>query len=267
MRFPLIAGLVLGMAAMPGVSSGAAKDSEAVLVIQDERPQIDVLAKFLGEKGGLRCEIVDQRHIPKDCSGYKAVIVFVHGQLHEAAERASIDYCKAGGRLVVLHHSISRARRKNKFWLGFLGIELREGKLEDGGYTWRHDVTFDLVNLRPTHYITSHAVHWPATVSYTSSDGPSVEKTYSAIRLAGTEVYLNHRFTDGAEKTVLCGFKFKDEKTGRVFMQDRSVWLKQSGQGHVVYIQPGDIVADYENPNVVQMILNAIRWIPDGKGP
>lgn len=71
---------------------------------------------------------------------------------------------------------------------------------------------------------------------------------------------MNHKFTDGREKTVLCGLKYYDPRNGELFMQDRAVWLKPYGEGDIVYILPGETPADYENPNIAQMILNAVMW-------
>ena len=69
-----------------GISGPAGK--AGVLIIQDERPQMDVLAKFLEEKGKLPVTIVDQQNRPKELSSYKAVIVFIHKELAEQTERA-----------------------------------------------------------------------------------------------------------------------------------------------------------------------------------
>ncbi|MHC4204977.1 MAG: hypothetical protein ACYSTT_10030, partial [Planctomycetota bacterium] len=85
----------------------ASEECSEVLIIQDERPQMDVLAKFLTEKAKLSVKIIDQQSLPKQLSEYKAVIVFIHRDLHEQTERAIINYTKAGGRLIALHHSIS----------------------------------------------------------------------------------------------------------------------------------------------------------------
>jgi type 1 glutamine amidotransferase len=71
---------------------------------------------------------------------------------------------------------------------------------------------------------------------------------------------MNHKFTDGREKTVLMGFKFLDDRNGQMFMQDRAGWLKKYGNGEVIYLMPGHAVTDFENDSFAQMILNAITW-------
>jgi len=239
------------------------QSSHRVLIIQDERPQIDVLAGYLEDRGGLSCEIVDQKHIPADLSVYKAVIVFIHYRLEQHTERVTLDYCHQGGRWIGLHHTISRARRsQNKSLMESLGLALPEGNVRDGGYIWRHGAEWYLVNLNPNHYITSHGISWPDEVRYRSSDTPSLEGTFPAIRLNDTEVYLNHTFTDGRVKTILCGMKYEDKKTATTFMQDRGAWLKPYGAGYLIYMQPGHACSDYQHPGIAQMILNAITWNP-----
>jgi len=241
-----------------------------VLIVQDEMPQVEVLAGFLRDSGKLEVTIADQAALPDELSPFRAVLGFIHKKLERATELAIIDYTKSGGRFVCLHHTISSAKAKNEFFFDFLGIRLdnpqaaREPVEPGGHYGWRNDggkgVTLTLVNLNPHHYITNHQVQWGEKITYTPSDHPSVEGMYPSLSLENSEVYLNHKFTDGREKTVLCGFKFFDDRNGRLFMQDRAVWLKKYGRGEIIYILPGDNPADYENKNIAQMILNAITW-------
>nr|WKN38869.1 ThuA domain-containing protein [Tunicatimonas sp. TK19036] len=243
-----------------------------VLVVQDEMPQIEVLSDFLQNTGKLKVDVVDQAHLPDDMSSYQAVIGFIHGELKVAAEKAIIAYTEAGGRYVCLHHSISSGKAKNEFYFDFLGIQLDHPEssskpVKPGeGYGWFHDdengITYTLVNLNPHHYITNHHIEWSTPVAYTSSDEPAVEREYPAIALQKTEVYMNHKFTDGREKTVLCGVKYSDPRNGELFMQDRGVWWKHYGEGLIFYLMPGHASSDYENPNIAQMVLNAINWQP-----
>ena len=97
--------------------------------------------------------------------------------------------------------------------------------LPGGGYGWREEVTLTLVNLNPSHFITSHKVSWGEEIPYTSSDQPGNETLYPSISLHESEAYMNHKFTDGREKTVLLGFKFFDDRNSQMFMQDRAGWL------------------------------------------
>ena len=241
-----------------GVS--APEERSGVLIIQDERPQMDVLAQFLAEKGKLPVKIIDQQSLPNQLSEYKAVIVFIHRDLHEKTERAIIDYTKAGGRLIALHHSISSKKAENKFYFDFLGMQLNKGPMEEGGYAWKA-TSWTLVNLNTKHYITNHNIEWNKQVTYTSSDQPSVKKLYAGIKLKDdSEVFINHRFTDGREKTVLCGLIYTDKKSGKTYMQDRGAWIKKQGQGTIIYLMPGHSVSDYQNENIAQMVLNTVNW-------
>jgi len=251
--------IVLFIAALTcGVSGPGGK--AGVLIIQDERPQMDVLAKFLEGKGKLAVTIVDQQSRPEELSSYKAVIVFIHKELAEPTERAIIDYTRAGGRLVCLHHSISSKKAENKFYFDFLGVQLNKGPMEDGGYAYKAS-SWTLVNLNSKHYITNHDITWDDQVKYTSSDQPSAEKSYPCTRLGNdSEVFVNHRFTDGRDKTVLCGLIYTDKPSGKTYMQDRGGWIKTQGKGTFVYLMPGHCVSDYQNQRVAQMVLNAVTW-------
>lgn len=231
-------------------------------------PQIEVLARFLKEEGNLELTVVDQASVPQNLSSFSSVIGFIHGKLEETTEVSIIEYTRNGGRYVCLHHSISGGKAKNKLYFDFLGIQLdnpeasRNPVEPGGGYGWRKGVILTLVNLNPSHYITSHKVNWGERIAYTASDFPSAEEMYPSISLEDSEVYLNQKFTDGREKMVLCGMKFYDDRNGNWFMQDRGVWIKKQGKGEIIYFLPGDTPSDYKNQNISQMILNAIEWVP-----
>lgn len=250
---------VAGIALLLGTSSEGRTE---VLIIQDELPQMKVLAGFLQEKGRLSVTIRDQASLPKDFSAYRAVLVFIHRDLQEATEKAIIDYTQKGGRLICLHHSISSAKAANKFYFGFLGVRLDKGPMATGGYAYKAS-GWSLVNLNPHHYITSFQVDWGQTMAYTPSDGPSAEGAYPSIRLADdSEVFLNHKFTDGREKIVLCGIVYQDQEANRTCLQDRGAWIKEQGKGIIIYFMPGHAASDYHRNGISQMILNAIRWTP-----
>ncbi len=99
-----------------------------VLIIQDEMPQIEVLAGFLREQGGLEVAVVDQEALPADFSPFSAVIAFIHRDLKVTTGKAIIDYTLGGGRHIVLHHTISSAKAENEFYFDFLGIRLDNTK-------------------------------------------------------------------------------------------------------------------------------------------
>ncbi|WP_020529185.1 ThuA domain-containing protein [Flexithrix dorotheae] len=241
-----------------------------ILIIQDETPQLKPLITFLENEGKFSVEMVDQANLPKNFSDYKATIGYIHGKLEVEAEKAIIDYTENGGKFICLHHSISSGKANNEFYFDFLGIQLDHPEFSKypvnpgEGYGWFHDgekgVPLTLVNLNPNHYIINHKIEWGKSISYSSSDGPSAEGTFPSITLNATEVYMNHKFTDGREKTVLCGFKYYDFRNGKIFMQDRAVWYKDYKKGQIFYFMPGDRITDYQNKNISQMILNAINF-------
>lgn len=243
--------LILGLS-----SAGPRK----VLIVQDELPQMDVLAEFLRETGNLSVTIMDQQYLPKDLSEYQAVVVFIHKDLNARTEESIINYTKNGGKLICLHHSISSRKALNRFYFDFLGIRLDKGPMETGGYKWKGS-SWSLVNLNSQHFITNFDVNWDETIVYTPSDYPSTEQASPGITLGDdSEVFINHKFTDGREKVVLCGIVYHDTETNKTYMQDRGAWIKKHDKGTIVYFMPGHAVSDYENKNISQMILNAIEW-------
>ena len=84
-------------------------------------------------------------------------MIYIAKELGPAAERAFIDYAESGGRLVLLHHSISSGKRQNKDWFRFLGVELPRGPAEEGGYKWI-EVTVHWVNLAPNQFVMTNQV-------------------------------------------------------------------------------------------------------------
>jgi hypothetical protein len=245
-----------------------AASGQNVLIIQDEKPQMEVLTEFLQKKSELQIEIVDQKQLPEKFSIYQAVIVYIHRVLEPETETKIIEYTRNGGRLVLLHHSISSGKAKNEHYFSFLGIRLDNPKgaknpvIPGGDYGYADPISYTLINLNPNHYITTHEIEWPEKVLYSSSDSPAVELEYPAMTLDSAEVYLNHKFIDGQEKTILCGFKFLDQRNGQLFMQDRLAWIKQQGRGQIIFFQPGHSSKEFENPLIAQFVLNAINWKP-----
>ena len=241
---------------------GSSTRKTTKVIIQDEMSQMEVLARFLREKGKLSVTITDQNSFPEDLSVYDAAIVFIHGDLQENTENSIISYTKNGGKLICLHHSISSKKAQNKFYFDFLGIRLDKGPIEKGGYKWIES-SWSLVNLNSQHFITKTDVIWDEKIAYTPSDYPSSEKAYPCITLKpDSEVFINHKFTDGREKVVLCGIVYHDTESDKTYMQDRGAWIKRQGKGTIIYFMPGHIASDYENRNISQMILNAVRWPP-----
>ena len=249
-------------------SSCQVAHSKKVLIVMDEREQMEVLADYLEEKGGVASTIVDQAGLPDDLSSYDAVIGYIHKTLERKTELAIIDYTKKGGRYISLHHSISSRKAENEFYFDFLGIQLdnpqqgRNPTTSGGDYAWRHPVDLTIVKLNSNHFITNNNINWDEKILYKPSEQPSVEKEFPAFRIKRAEFFLNHKFTDGRDKTVLLGFKCLDDRNGIVFMQDRAGWIKKQGKGHIIYLKMGHYTEEFKIPNVAQLCLNSVLWSP-----
>lgn len=74
-----------------------------------------------------------QTEMPSDLSSFMAVLVYIHKDLDPTAEKAFISYTKAGGKLIILHHSISSHKRKYEEWFHFLAVELPKAEASEGG--------------------------------------------------------------------------------------------------------------------------------------
>ena len=247
------------------VACGSAMGAERILIAHDELPQMKFLAALLQERCGYDVEVKTQPEMPPELSDYKSVIVFIHGKMFEEPEKAFIAYTKAGGRLIVLHHSISSGKRKNTFWFDFLGIKLPQGDWQEGGYKWIEPVAQKVVNINPGHYITSHNMKYEGRISYKSDKVKPGQYPCFTLK-KNSEVYLNHTFTDRNEKTLLLGFIYDGEKIGgKKIMQHTSAWLKKVGKGWLIYLQAGHSMEDMQTKPFQQIIINAIQWSQEKK--
>lgn len=224
-----------------------------VLIVADEVPAMEVLAKQLADRVHAKATIINSKQapVPESLAGYRAVLVYIHGALSEAAEKAFLAYGEQGGNLILLHHTISSGKRKNAAWFPALGITLPTGELADGGYKYYDDVNWDLVNLAPSHPILK-GVKFPQTVEYAGG------KKRPALPLDDTEIYLNHVLE--GPRTPLVGLRFQDAKSGKLFLQDTAAWVKPLGRGQVSYFMPGHKKTDFDRPDYAQMIANAVTF-------
>lgn len=247
------------------VAAGSAWSSDSagkILILHDEIAQMKVLAKRLRSEGYTVDFVTTKEKLPA-LDAYKAVIVFVHGFFPPKQAEAVIRYTRSGGRMIALHHTISSKKRKTPAWLEFLGVELPEGDVFRGGYTWQHGVRLCLVNLAPGHYITTHKIKYKGKVEYKRSDVDEIARERDYIEFPNSEAFINHQFTDGDAKTVLYGFRCSHPRLGdKVWMQDRAGWLKKAGRGWIFYFMPGHTLSDLRNPVYQQIILNCLTWKP-----
>jgi hypothetical protein len=221
----------------------------SVLIVADEFPAMETLAGKLKAAEGFDCRIVKQTELPPSLGGYSAVIVYIHMGLDEPAEKALILYAESGGRLVLLHHSISSGKRANRYWLPFLGLELPTKPYPEGGYKYYEGIKMDVVNLAPGHFITSRKIEWPKQATWEG-------RQYPAVALDDTEVYLNHVFT--GPRTTLVGIEFTDKSLGKSYAQPSGGWYRPAGRGWVYYFMPGHSTHEFENPVYWQILANAL---------
>jgi len=231
-----------------------------VLIVADEFPAMEVVAGRLKSEENVKSQVISQKELPTNLAVFEAVVVYIHGALSEKAEDAFIDYAKAGGKLVLLHHSISSGKRKNGHWFPFLCVALPEGDLSKGGYKWIEGISFQLVNLNANHFIMTNRVTYPAHIAYASTNAPVHGDTLPGFQLDETEVYLNHVHTE--PRTLLMGLKYTDAETGKTYLQDRAGWIKAAGQGLIIYLMPGHTKKDFQDPTYERIVLNAIIYKP-----
>jgi hypothetical protein len=225
-----------------------------VLIVADEFPAMEILAQQLKVQEALDSKIIKQTDLPADLKPFKAVVVYIHGKLLPAPEKAMVDYTEAGGKLVALHHSISSGKRTNELWFKFLGVDLPKGDVDAGGYKWTEGVTLDIVNLATNHFITTHKIKYDTQMPF--AEPGKRARTLPGITLHESEVYLNHQLI-GA-RTLLLGLKYKDAKTGKEWAQAHAGWYRPAGKGWIYYLLPGHSAREFQNPAYARMVINAI---------
>jgi Trehalose utilisation len=248
---------VIAIALMIGACSVQAAE---VLIIADEFPAMQTVAAKLKSEENVNARIIAQKELPTSITEFSAVMVYIHGALSPEVEEACIDYTKAGGKLVLLHHSISSGKRKNAHWFSFLGIELPEGEVGKGGYKWIEGVKWDLVNLNPKHFIMTNKVVYTGRINYRRTNAPASGENLAGFTLEHSEVYLNHKHVE--PRTLLMGLKFEDQKTGQVYTQETAGWVKPAEKGVIIYLMPGHTTRDFENEAYGRIVLNAVIYQP-----
>lgn len=226
-----------------------------VLFVADEIPAMEVLAKQLKTRLGvtstITTTITTQDKMPGDLAAYAVVMVYIHKSIGEPAEKAFIAYAKGGGKLFLLHHTISSGKRENKEWFPFLDISLPSKPYAEGGYKYFDPADFDVVNLAPGNYITTHGVTFPEKVKYEGKEMPS-------FSVKDTEVYLNHVFS--GPRTTLLGIKYTDKTTGKVYEQPTAAWYRPADKGMVFYFMVGHKASDWDLPIYAQIVANAVSF-------
>jgi len=238
----------LAVATIVCIPAVAATD---VLMVADEIPAMEVLSKQLQTRIGVTSTITTQDKMPVDLAVYPVVMVYIHKSIGEPAEKAFIAYAKGGGKLFLLHHSISSGKRENKEWFPFLDILLPSKPYAEGGYKYFDPADFDVVNLAPKHYITTQDVKFPEKAMFEGKERPS-------FGVKDTEVYLNHVFS--GPRTTLLGIKYTDKTTGKVYEQPTAAWYRSADKGMVFYFMVGHKASDWDIPIYAQIMANAVNF-------
>ena len=207
---------------------GSVSAQSQVLIVADEFPAMRVIANKVKSEAEIESRLVAQTNLPRKLDAFDTVIVYIHGDISEQAESTLINYTEAGGKLLVLHHSISSAKRKNAHWFDFLGVNLPEGDVTNGGYKWIEGVTWQLVNVNPDHFIVTNRVNYPDRIAYTETNSPEGKRMLPGFTLEDSEVYLNHVWT--APHTPLMGLKYTDAVSGKTYMQSTAGWIKPAAK-------------------------------------
>jgi len=232
-----------------------------VLIVADEFPAMQFLAEKLKSEENISSKVISQKELPENLAAFEAVAVYIHKDLSENAENGFIAYALGGGKLILLHHSISSGKRKNAHWFSFLGVSLPEGDVNHGGYKWIEGVSLDLVNLNPNHFIMTNRVSYPRQICFASTNASGQALRLPGFTLDHSEVYLNHVLSN--PPTLLMGLRYMDQKTGVLYMQNRAGWIKPSGKGCIIYLMPGHTVEDFENTAYSRIVLNAVIFKPE----
>lgn len=236
----------------------ADEQKNKILIVADEWAQMHSLAQYLGKTGKYKIDSVNQENIQLELLEYDHIFMYIHSKLAKNAEVGLIGYVKNGGKLIVLHHGIASSKMNNPDWLEFVGIQLYPPYDED--YPWKvlHDTTHTMVNLSPSHFITSNRITYTRIIDFTTDYSDSISGEYPAFDLTNTEVFLNQRFTPSKNKKLLYGFATGDGS----IMQPTSGWYQRTGKGWLFYFQAGHKLSDFENKNFRQILLNTLEWQP-----
>lgn len=229
-----------------------------MLIVADEIPAMEVFARQVQQASGVHSRIVTQTNLPDNLAVFSTVTVYIHRALLEPAELKLIHYTTNGGKLLVLHHSISSGKRQNKYWFDFLGVRLPPGKLAEGGYTWIEPASWDIINIHPDHYVTTHRCEYDRFIDLGRSGKETGGDRFNGFHLDDSEVYLFHELI--GPRTLLLGFKYTDPASGKTYVQDRAGWHKRSGRGQIFYFMPGHSAKEFYHPVYRQLLLNAVQF-------
>ncbi len=243
----------------------AAEPSRKALILADKADEMPELRQLVADGGWSVTQLAQKDWDVASAAEFGAIIVYIHEPILEPVEKALIDFAEQGGRLLVVHHALASAKMKNPRWLEFLGIKISPRSDPNAPWFVSGDVPFTVVNLAPKYYITSHGVEYDKTVAYRSATRKELDGEFPAFVLEHSEIFHNQRNTDGDAKIPLLAYRLdgpaSKDLPGNVPMFEESAgWLKKTGKGWTVYLQPGHATTDFRHPAFGRILLNALDW-------
>jgi type 1 glutamine amidotransferase len=166
-----------------------------------------------------------------------------------------------GTGIVALHHAVAGwpawedyAELLGGRFLYQPGI-LRGKERQDSGY--RHDVEYEITPVDTAHPILE-GISFPLRLTDELYLSEVFEDSVSPL------LRSSHRFTrDGfySAAHAISGRMFSNEGWSHPDGSNLVGWTKRARNSPLVYLQPGDGPATYENPGYRRLIANAIRWV------
>jgi len=242
----------------------AAQPGKNALILADKVDEMPELRKLI-QSGGWTVTQLAQKDWNTSTSGFDAIAVYIHEPILEAVETALIDYAEQGGRLLVVHHALASAKMQNPRWLAFLDIKIVPKTAPDAPWFVSADIAFTVVNLAPKHYITSNGVEYDKTAAYRSTNRKELNGEFPAFVLEQSELFHNQQNMDADAKIPLLAYQMDATQAGELpsnvpAFDETAGWLKKTGKGWTVYLQPGHAPTDFQHPAFGRILLNALDW-------
>ncbi len=240
----------------------------SALIVADKPDEMPELKKLVGDGGWNVAQVAQKELDVNTLATADAVVVYIHEVIVGPVEKALIDYAEQGGRLIIIHHALASAKMQNPRWLEFLGVKIFPRNDKTAPWFVSADIPFTVVNIAPKHYITTNKVDYTKTVHYRSAKRKGIDGEFPAFVLNDSEIFHNQLSTDGDAKTPLFAYLLDDPKAKDLpetvpASDETAGWLKKTGKGWTVYLQPGHAPTDFQYPAFQRIMLNALDWPGD----
>jgi len=201
-----------------------------------------------------------------DPAAYDVLVYFAHripggpgGATAQAGFVAAVDgFLVAGGGVVSFHHGAYLTAGKEAI------LDLIGGTAA-GSVPWNTVEGQNVINVAPTHFVTSNAVSYPSTTAYSDVPRGVPAGAYGFFNNTPDERYVNFEINAGAgDVELLFASNYNENGTAHVlgFTHRRPAWA-----GVVVAYQPGEYqphALDDRDGNNFQILANAILYAAGG---